>query len=553
MAHNERRSALAAAQLPSYARPTRASITRMTANGVEGAPQQICQHKACSCSVSQNIASKPSPPKTRPVTTSSMLGKHPHDRASRCMGKGRGRSYRSGQIGAQAVKGPSQLLQYRIKQLARGIKDKHTGKSNDEIEIPVPVKSEQVKINVTEDDSEQQTFQIGVDRMDQNKQSVLNVNSVRMFRTEGRNKCTKDSTVILESEESEKLEQKTDSIKVHEQHEKLKDTNVARIHAAYRETTTPPDSPPPQRKARRSAVFDPPKIEVGGIEPQKLLEKRSKRIEPLINLKILPLSESPARKRPKSPVSSKEHTGSPLRDYLTDLSPTSPTITEEAEPLEVEYPPDLPARYRSQPAPPVIKETAVPNLPTRHRPNPVPPVIKEIESPLAIEYPPDLPARYRSQPAPQIRETAPPLDIEYPPDLPSRYRNRKPSKTDIETIHLDATSDFPRRYKSRTPSLVPVPNDGPLLGWTPPPVASMGRARSNSVINISNSYRARRSSVFGMGMMTAYEGDSTGTSSLASSPAQSRRPSVVELFRRSKQSRHRRLSVYLQVSELTVR
>lgn len=53
--------------------------------------------------------------------------------------------------------------------------------------------------------------------------------------------------------------------------------------------------------------------------------------------------------------------------------------------------------------------------------------------------------------------------------------------------------------------------------------------------------------MFGIGLMSPLDGDSDSSGSLTAATS-SRRSSVVELFRRSKQSRHRRLSVYLQVS-----
>ncbi|XP_071787067.1 uncharacterized protein [Asterias amurensis] len=565
--NHKRRSALVGGELPTYARPTRASITRM--NCVAGGPHQKCRHKSCSCTDAVLATPKP-PPKTRPVAAA-MLGNHPHDRARRCASRGRGRGYRAGKIGAQA--GPSQLLQHRIKQLARGIKDKHTGQS-DETDPPASSNcvSEQVRTTVTENDApEPDKFQVETNGMGQNKSQRSNLGSLRMQK---RNKSAiyDNSSVIWESEESEDSEQLPDSRQV-----TSKENTVGSTMSS---TTSVPGSrqPPPQLKTRRSAVFEPPQIVLDDNPPHKPFYGK------LNDTKVntTPSPQLPLRKRSPSPVRIHDH--SENHSHLSDLSLT---IIEEVEPLEVEYPADLPARYRSQPIqvipePPrrrpnkpvsaVIEEEPTtplvieypPDLPTRYRTQPTPPPViiepaaspplhrpkkpisavieEDPATPLTIEYPPDLPARYRSQPTPPviIEPASPSLVVDSHPIFPVKYRSRKLSRTSLESHAETLPTDIPNR--SRTPSL--VPGAAPALGWSTP-VTGTSRARCNSVINISSSYRARRSSVFGLGSMSSYDGDSDSSGNLTPQ-TQSRRSSVVELFRRSKQSRHRRLSVYLQ-------
>ncbi|XP_038056651.1 uncharacterized protein LOC119728471 isoform X2 [Patiria miniata] len=478
MSTTKRRAASTHGKPPPYARPTRASITRTTAdhgNIPEG--KLRCTRKACSCSEDHSLTARPTPPKTRAGTGSNILGKYAHDRAGRM---GRGRGYRPGQIGIQAGKGPSQLLQDRIRQLARDIKDKHVGKATEDIEASsdssqAVTTEEQIPTNISGQTDASQIHKFG-------PPDSSNANAAEIFRSRQINRhrtTSENSQTVWESEESEDItgdklsENKTESRPSHEE-------DSVQPSDSQTKEPTPPASPPPQRRTRRSAVFEPPKIELNKTESHTLFdESRTRRSEHAVPLIVQPTQEPELNERSHSPVQNTERTES-------DLSSNSNTITEETVPLIVEYPPDLPARYRSQ--------------------------------------------------GPSISESLAPSDME-DTDFPGLQRIRKISQSHSDNLDVPRT-----RFKSRTPSLVPT--GAPLLGWAP--AVGAGRGRSNSVINISSSYMARRSSVFGLSMNAGYRKDSVGTRSLSNSPTQSRRGSVADIFRRSRQSRNRRLSAYLQ-------
>ncbi|XP_022103049.1 uncharacterized protein LOC110985907 [Acanthaster planci] len=475
---NKKRAPSARDRRPSYARPTRASLTRMT-----GA--DVCPRKTCGCSETRSLTSKPMPPKARPVTSATMLGRYPHDRAGRTA---RGRGYRPGQIGMQAGKVPSQLLQKRIRQLARDIKDKHINQINEGTEASAdssPEEKSEQQVTVAITNPERQTSQ---SHQLEPPTSYVNLAGKFRARKEQRIRTTSEnSQTVWENDESEDRSNKDKVSKTETESRPIDEGDSAGLsdnETAITNKPSPPTSPPPtpQHKTRRVAVLEPLTIESTASESDRPIEESgSKRPDPVVPLIIPPKQEpqpSLPRQRPDSSERNKERTE-------PDSSSGSTTDKEGIVPLIVEYPSDLPARYRSQ--------------------------------------------------IPLINESPPPSNTGSDPL--GDHRTRKLSESHSENYDLPRT-----RWKSRRPSLSPT--GAPLLGWSP--AADAGRGRSNSVINISSAYMARRNSVFGVGLNVGQRKDSLGTMSLSSASLQPRRASVADIFKRSRLSRSRRLSTYLQ-------